>query len=36
VICKIPSSNIVLCERYKNEKLFEREKKKASTNLDAI
>jgi hypothetical protein len=30
------SANIVWCERYKNEKLFGRKKKRASTDLDAI
>jgi hypothetical protein len=30
------NSKIILFERYKNEKLFERENKRASTDLDAI
>jgi hypothetical protein len=30
------SSKIVWCERYKNEKLFQRGEKRASTDLDAI
>jgi hypothetical protein len=35
VNCKVSDSNIVWCERYKKEKLFVKEKKVTSTDLDA-